>query len=87
MVGRSRNLVREAIDDLWWLFVLEGLIVVLFGLVALFFPGLTLVMLVYTFAIFTIAWGVVEVVHGLSDIGRTGWWMTLLTVQLHLDVY
>lgn len=78
MVGRSRNLVREAIDDLWWLFVLEGLIVVLFGLVALFFPGLTLVMLVYTFAIFTIAWGVVEVVHGLSDIGRTGWWMTLL---------
>lgn len=71
--------VKEYVDSLWWLFVLQGIATLLFGIVALFFPGLTLVSLIVVFAVYTIVTGVVEVVHGFRDIGRTGfWWFSLL---------
>lgn len=71
--------VKEYVDNLWWLFVLQGVATLAFGVVALFFPGLTLAGLVIVFAIYTIVVGLVELVHGFRDIGKTGsWWFSLL---------
>lgn len=71
--------VKEQADDLWWLFVLQGVLTVLFGILALFLPGLTLVTLVYLFAIYVVIWGVLEVVRGFVQIGKVGsWWFSIL---------
>jgi uncharacterized membrane protein HdeD (DUF308 family) len=63
---------------------------VFFGITAIFWPGLTLVTLVYLFSAFVLAWGLTEVVHGLlSTERRDTWWMTLLfgLVGLGVGVY
>lgn len=71
--------VKEYAEDLWWLFVLEGVVTVLFGIVALFWPGLTLVTLVYLFAIYIVVWGLFEIFRGLVQISRvSSWWVSLL---------
>lgn len=82
--------VKEYVDNLWWLFVLQGIATLVFGVVALFFPGLTLASLLLTFAVYAVVVGVVELVHGFRDIGRTGsWWFSLLVgvVLVGVGVY
>lgn len=71
--------IGEYVEELWWLFVLQGIATLLFGVVALFLPGLTLATLVIVFAVYTIVLGVIELVHGFSSIGKHGsWWFSLL---------
>ena len=67
------------INSFWWIALVQGVAAVLFGLVALFWPSLTLVALVYLFSAFILAWGIVEIVHGFVSIGQRGsWWLSLL---------
>jgi uncharacterized membrane protein HdeD (DUF308 family) len=83
--------VKEYVDGhLWGLFVLQGLATVMFGVVALFFPGLTLASLASLFAVYVTVVGVVELVHGFRDLGRSSsWWYSLLVgvVLLGVGVY
>lgn len=66
-------------NELWWLWLLQGVAAIFFGIVAIFWPGLTLVTLVYLFSAFVLAWGIVEVIHGFLSIRRRDtWWLTLL---------
>lgn len=66
-------------NELWWLHLLQGVTAIFFGIVAIFWPGLTLVTLVYLFSAFVLAWGIVEVIHGFLSIRRRDtWWLTLL---------
>jgi uncharacterized membrane protein HdeD (DUF308 family) len=59
--------------------LLQGIAAIFFGIVAVFWPGLTLVTLVYLFSAFVLAWGVVEVIHGFLSVRRSDtWWLTLL---------
>lgn len=61
------------------LVVMQGLVTLLFGVVALFFPGLTLANLVLLFAVYVAVVGVVELVHGFRDLGRSNtYWFSLL---------
>jgi len=72
--------VKEYVDShLWGLFVLQGLATVLFGVVALFFPGLDLASLLLFFAVYVTVVGVVELVHGFRDLGKSAsWWFSLV---------
>ncbi len=83
--------VQEYVDShLWGLFVLQGLAAVLFGVVALFFPGLELASLVLFFAVYLVVVGVVELVHGFRDLGHSGsWWFSLMVglVMVGAGVY
>ena len=82
--------IKEYVSGLWWLFVLQGIATIIFGIVALFLPGLTLVTLLYIFAIYVLVLGVLELVHGFSDIGKnSSWWFSLLVgvVMLGVSVY
>lgn len=70
--------------------VTQGLVTLLFGVVALFFPGLTLVNLLLLFAVYLVVVGVVELVHGLRDMGKSStYWFPLLVgvVMLGAGVY
>jgi len=84
------EVTTKTTQELWWLGMLQGTLAVFFGITALFWPGLTLTTLVYLFSAFVLAWGIVEVVHGLlSPERRDTWWMTLVfgLVGLGVGVY
>lgn len=49
--------------------VLHGVLAVLFGIAAVFWPGLTLVTLVYLFSSFVLITGLVDLIFGLKRLG------------------
>ena len=61
----------------WWVFLVRGIIAILFGLVALFYPGITLSALVLLFGAYALVDGVFALVAALGA-GRDGWWWYLL---------
>lgn len=65
--------------ELWWLGVIEAIVAILFGIISVFWPGLTLITLVYLLGFFVIIYGVAELIRGLMQIGRGDtWWITVL---------
>ena len=63
----------------WWLLALRGLLAVLFGLAALLWPGLTLLVLVLLFGAYALVDGVMTVIVSLQErrvFAR--WWVLLL---------
>ena len=53
----------------WWTFVLRGFVAVLFGLVVLLWPALSLDPLVVSFGIFALLQGILSAVPGVSKLG------------------
>ncbi len=83
----SQNSVAVAVGepgvDLWWVMVVQGIATLLFGIVALFWPGLTLTVLVYLFGAYVLVVGIIDLISGVLRISRGGWgWF----VQLLLGV-
>jgi uncharacterized membrane protein HdeD (DUF308 family) len=57
----------------WWTLLLRGIVAVLFGLAALFWPGLTLLVLIVFFGAFVVVDGVVAIVAGIWGTGGRRW--------------
>lgn len=78
-------------NDNWWLGALAGFVVALFGILALFWPGLTLVTFVVMFGVFVLVSGVVALVRGFTEMSRgvPMWWLQLLygIVAIGIGVY
>lgn len=51
----------------WWVFLIRGTIAVLFGIMALVWPGLTLNTLMWLFGFYVIFDGVVAIWHGITN--------------------
>jgi uncharacterized membrane protein HdeD (DUF308 family) len=63
----------------WWLVALRGIAAILFGLLALAMPGLTLTFLVLLFGAYALVDGIVAVVAGIAGgLGHARGWLTLL---------
>lgn len=63
----------------WWALALRGVFAILFGLMAIVWPGLTLATLILLFGAYALVDGVFAVVHGVSSYGeRERWWVTVL---------
>ncbi|HVB21132.1 MAG TPA: DUF308 domain-containing protein [Ktedonobacteraceae bacterium] len=62
----------------WWAVALRGVIAILFGLMALFWPHLTLGVLVIFFGAFALVGGIFAVVAALGDRGVHNRWGMLL---------
>ena len=74
----ERSELAKTFSSLWWMGILQGLLMVFFGAAALFWPGLTLLTLVYIFSAFILTWGVIEIIRGLMGINRrNSWWLSL----------
>jgi len=64
----------------WWHFVLRGLFAIAFGVIALVWPGATLMSLMILFGAFALANGVVAVVTGIASARFDDrWWAVLLS--------
>lgn len=68
----------------------RGVVAILFGLVALFWPGLTLVTLVYVFSAFLIVSGLVGFIMSIVTLRDNKYWimdMLLALLELGIGVY
>jgi uncharacterized membrane protein HdeD (DUF308 family) len=69
----------ELLGRAWWMLILRGTMALLFGILTLFWPGLTLLLLITLFSAYAIAGGIVAI--GAAIRYRTtlgGWWVPLL---------
>ena len=74
----------------WWVLTIQGIAAILFGIAAVFWPGLTLVSFVYLFGLYLLVAGVVAMLGGLFSISKSGTWVLsvlLGLVMLGLGVY
>ncbi len=63
----------------WWMVALRGLIAIVFGVVALIWPGITLTALVLLFVAFAVMDGIFTAVTAVSERERyERWWVMLL---------
>lgn len=71
--------MERLLSRLWWVLALRGAVALLLGILALIWPGITLLVLVALFAAFALLAGVVILAGALRY--RTldrGWWLLLL---------
>ena len=70
------NDTNQSAGELRWVHVLQGVATLLLGLVALFWPGLTLVSLLYVVVAYAIIIGIIDVVVAVSSINTNkNWWL------------
>ena len=63
----------------WWALITRGLAALLFGLVMIIFPGITLVLLVLLFGVYALVDGIFATVMAVKTKDRyTNWWSLLL---------
>ena len=60
----------------WWTVLLRGIVAILFGLLAIFWPEISISVLVLLFGIFAIADGIFSIISELRRYGeRARWWV------------
>ncbi len=82
----TANITKEN----WWALVLGGVATVFFGVAAVFWPGLTLLVLLYLFSSYLLISGVVNVVAGLGTLESADTWflpVVLGAFELGVGVY
>ena len=70
--------MRQLLSLSWWMLALRGLAAVIFGILALAWPGATLIVVVALFAGYAIVGGGAAVVGALQNRSDRGWWLALL---------
>jgi len=76
-----RSVLASALAENWWLILLRGIAAILFGVLALIWPGVTIVTLVILFAAYALVDGVfalVAAIRGGTMFPR--WWLALVGI-------
>ena len=68
----------DLIAKYWWTFVIRGLLAIAFGLIALVWPGITLIVLVFLFGFYVILEGILSIIAAFINRGMRSWWVLLL---------
>ena len=70
--------VQSVAKTVWWLVLLRGVLMVLFGIIALVSPGIALLTLVWVFGIYAILDGIAAVALGIGTRGEPHWVWTIV---------
>jgi len=71
----------------WWALVLGGVATLIFGVAAVFWPGLTLLTLLYLFSAYVLISGVVNIFAGLGIAGKVdSWFLPIILGAFELGV-
>lgn len=77
IVGTNEAILRIA-KDVWWLLLIRGIFAVIFGIIALVWPGVTVWALVVVFGVYAIVDGIVEAVRSVQArkvVSGWVWWL------------
>ena len=80
----------KALKPMWESLVFRGVAGILFGIAAVFWPALTLVVLVYIFSIYILVSGLINIVQSIMDLAKKrSWFLTMLLgiAELGIGVY
>lgn len=75
-VAQPQPMLSAVAGRIWWMLLLRGVLAVLFGLAALFWPGETLFVLVLLIGAYILVDGVFAIVGGIMDSSRR--WVLLI---------
>ena len=71
----------------WWVFALRGLFALIFGVLALVWPEITLISLVTMFGVFVLLDGILDLVAGFASTSTNKrWWLMILEGLLDIGV-
>lgn len=70
----QHTLDAQIISQNWWMLALRGVLAILFGLVALFLPGIALLAFIVVFAVYALVDGVVAVIVAIRERGSVARW-------------
>ena len=83
MFDKSKKLTKE----IWWMILLTGIAGTIFGFIALLWPAITLVTLVYIVAVVVVVGGAVMLFEAISSIKKDRlWWLALALALLNIGV-
>lgn len=72
-------LLLHALARNWWLLLLRGIAAIAFGVLAFFWPGLTLVSLILLYGAFALIDGVIAVIAAIrGDAPAARWWLAIV---------
>jgi uncharacterized membrane protein HdeD (DUF308 family) len=71
------KLMSKQLAQTWWVWALRGVAAIIFGLLALFYPGATLTSLIYVFGAYALVDGAIAVYHALVNRGSNWGWELL----------
>jgi uncharacterized membrane protein HdeD (DUF308 family) len=69
---------KSVAQTMWWLVLLRGILMVLFGIIALVWPGIALLTLVWLFGVYAILDGITAIVIGIRSRGERHWVWTIV---------
>jgi len=64
----------EALTSRWWVFLVRGLAGIVFGVLAFFWPGATLIALVLVFGVYAFIDGIMALGFAIAGYAGTRWW-------------
>ena len=70
--------MRDLLNRSWWMLALRGIVAIVFGVLAILWPGLTLLWLVALFAGFAVLAGAASIMAALRARDQDGWGLALL---------
>lgn len=82
--------MKAYLNNIWWMLVVRGLLLLVFGFIAIFWPGLTAAAFITVFALYIILAGVIGVVTSLVGVSRSGMWfldLLLGVFQVGIGIY
>jgi uncharacterized membrane protein HdeD (DUF308 family) len=86
----AKQTLSPVAKQLWGLGVAFGVVSILFGILALFWPGLTVALFILLFGVFVLVWGVIGLIVSISSISTDKfWWLELIfsVLAIGLAVY
>lgn len=86
----AKNELSPVAKQLWGLGIASGVVAILFGVLALFWPELTVALLISLFGVFVLVWGVVGLIVSLASMSTDKfWWLELIfsLLAVGLGVY
>jgi uncharacterized membrane protein HdeD (DUF308 family) len=70
--------IKSVAQAMWWLVLLRGILMVLFGIIALMWPGIALLTLVWLFGAYAVLDGITAIVIGVRARGEPHWVWTVV---------
>ena len=70
--------VKSVANAVWWLVLLRGIFMAIFGIIALVSPGIALLTLVWLFGLYAILDGIAAIVIGVRTRGEPHWVWTIV---------